>query len=426
MSTADLPQQRILEIDGLRAVAMTMVVAQHCGLLPFGWTGVWLFFVISGYVISRNFLLEQEAPGQPGARYAQFMVRRFFRIVPVYALYLLLATIAMLSSGNRGGLGDLPALATFTYNWQMIFGLWPIQDRFAPLGHLWTLSVEEQFYVFYPVLFLLLPRRRFIAAVCILIALGPVIRFMFSQLLASTGRPPLDVAFGVYAASFCHFDAFLIGALIAVAEPRLVSEHRWLPRIAFVAAVFAVMYTGLMIAVNYQLGARGIDLVRCIYSGIMAGQGREVLSYISIDLIAATLLTAAVTRHPAMRLLGTPVLVWVGRVSYGAYLYHALALWLLHRHVLQFSDGTLPLAHKLLMFAAGWTLTMLIASISFVWFEAPISAWAREHWRFRFAPGVSRQPSASVAPRVLPGPGWFALRPSQLSTDARPSENTMP
>ena len=79
---------RITEIDGLRAVAMTIVVAHHCGLLPFGWVGVWIFFVISGYVISRKFMRQGYSNKPAAKQYVTFISRRFWRIVPVYLLYL--------------------------------------------------------------------------------------------------------------------------------------------------------------------------------------------------------------------------------------------------------------------------------------------------------------------------------------------------
>src|SRR5262245_5650979 len=136
---------RIDEIDGLRALAMTAVIAQHCGIAPFGWTGVWLFFVISGYVISRNFLQREYAAADWGKEYRNFMLRRFFRIVPVYSLYVALGTAILLSLNIKGVLRDLPFLLTFTYNWQMIFNLWPNPEGWSAFGHLWTLSIEEQF-----------------------------------------------------------------------------------------------------------------------------------------------------------------------------------------------------------------------------------------------------------------------------------------
>src|ERR1700726_3174063 len=86
--------ERIYSIDSLRAVAMTMVIAQHSHLLPFGWTGVWLFYIISGFVISRN-LIEENATLMPGSsgHYLSFVVRRIFRIVPPYAAYIAICLV---------------------------------------------------------------------------------------------------------------------------------------------------------------------------------------------------------------------------------------------------------------------------------------------------------------------------------------------
>ena len=165
-------------------------------------------------------------------------------------------------------------------------------------------EVEEQLYLVYPRLFPLLPFRRFVVTVCILIALGPLARLLFSELLATLGRSQDNIAFGVYAASFCQFDAFLIGALIAVTGPKFVTKPHWMRRVALVAATVATIYAAAMIVANYRLSARGIDLIRRIYSGIIAGQGREVLADATVDLVAAAVLIAAVIRHPATRLLG--------------------------------------------------------------------------------------------------------------------------
>ena len=78
---------------------MTVVVAQHCGLAPFGWTGVWLFYVISGFVIARNFYRSSYADNGQSV-YLLFMKRRFLRIVPVYAIYILLCSAVLLAAGN--------------------------------------------------------------------------------------------------------------------------------------------------------------------------------------------------------------------------------------------------------------------------------------------------------------------------------------
>src|SRR5947209_3888901 len=144
--------ERVYSVDSLRAIAMTMVIAQHSGLLPFGWTGVWLFYVISGFVISRNFI-EEKAVAAIGSdtHYFSFILRRTFRIIPPYAAYIILCMITALIIDLPSQAREIPFLATFTYNWRMIFSL---EQQSVIFGHLWTISVEEQFYLFFPWLIL--------------------------------------------------------------------------------------------------------------------------------------------------------------------------------------------------------------------------------------------------------------------------------
>ena len=107
---------RVLEIDGLRAIAMTMVIAQHCGLLPFGWIGVWLFYGISGFVITRGFIQDESHPISIVRRYGNFMLRRFFRIVPVYVLYIAINIGVFVLLNEHRYYQNLPYLSTFTFN----------------------------------------------------------------------------------------------------------------------------------------------------------------------------------------------------------------------------------------------------------------------------------------------------------------------
>jgi peptidoglycan/LPS O-acetylase OafA/YrhL len=174
-----MPTNRIDEIDGLRALAMTMVIAQHCGLAPMGWTGVWLFFVISGYVISRNFIQQEYSDKSPFLQYKLFMIRRFFRIVPVYFLYIFMNLCLLSLISQFDSFKEVPFLLTFTYNWQMIFQFWPLDRGWSSFGHLWTLSIEEQFYLIYPILFLFFLRKHFLVMLIIRVVLGPFIRLFY-------------------------------------------------------------------------------------------------------------------------------------------------------------------------------------------------------------------------------------------------------
>ena len=371
---------RIMAVDGLRAVAMTLVVAQHCGLAPFGWTGVWLFYVISGFVICRNFMATQA--DSPHRQYKDFIRRRFFRIVPAYVFYISVVTAVMTGVGRYSGLHDIPFLMTFTYNWQMIFQYWPTPDGWSSVGHLWTLSVEEQFYVFFPLLFLFLPRRMFILVAGMLILAGPSIRLVFSTILAGTeqAKDPNWTAFAIYAASFTQFDAFLIGALIGLFETDIRARPQLSRTAGRIAAGAVLAYAGTYVVVNYSNGDRGIDLFRNIVSGTLFGQAREVFVYSTVDIVCAAVLISALCARRMQRLV-TPAMALVGRISYGGYLYHALVLWFFVAMFVPTGFKALPVPERIAWFVAAWAATVGLAYVSFFWFETPIMNWSRRSHR---------------------------------------------
>src|ERR1700730_3156658 len=102
------------EVDALRCLAITAVIAQHCQLLPFGWTGVWLFFVISGFAITSSLLASDRTKHTKPILIRNFYVRRCLRIWPVYFLVVAGNLIAATSVGNSEIWASLPWLVTFT------------------------------------------------------------------------------------------------------------------------------------------------------------------------------------------------------------------------------------------------------------------------------------------------------------------------
>ena len=154
------------------------------------------------------------ATGEWTTTYAIFMAKRFFRIVPIYLLYIFASSILIIAIGQLGALRDLPFL-TFTYNWQRIFQYWPNPTHWSGFEHLWTISTEEQFYILFPLLFLSLPRKRYIAVIVSLVALGPLVRYIYSAWLTTQSTDGEWLAFAVFSSSFAHFDAFLLGAVVA-------------------------------------------------------------------------------------------------------------------------------------------------------------------------------------------------------------------
>lgn len=356
---------------------MTLVIAQHCGLAPFGWVGVWLFYVISGFVISRNFDADR---GRPlAAQYKDFISRRFYRIVPALILYIAVNVLVMLAAERYIGLRDIPFLLTFTYNWQMIFQYWPTPNGWPSFGHLWTLSVEEQFYIAFPLLFLFLPRKSFLVLAGLLIAAGPVLRGLYASFLIGfdQAKDPNWTAFAIYAGSFSQFDAFLAGALIGTCEAQLRARPQWCRALLVTAAIVAVTYAGVYVVVNHALGAGGTEALRNIFSGTLFGQSREIFVYSAVDIACAAILVSTLRDGRLTRGLGTPYLALIGRISYSGYLYHALILWLLAVLVMPASFKMLPVPERIAWFLLAFLLTVGIASISFFWFERPLMSWAR-------------------------------------------------
>ncbi|MEB0059212.1 acyltransferase [Variovorax sp. LG9.2] len=389
--------ERLAGIDGLRAIAMTMVIAQHCGLLPFGWIGVWLFFVISGYVITRGFIAEESsvhlgrALPSAGRRYGAFVRRRLLRIVPAYALYVGACVLLFAIPYGMAGSTDLIGLITFTYNWQMVFQPAASTVHWPAIAHLWTLSVEQQFYVFFPLLFLGVPERWRWKLACALVLLAPLTRWLW-LLVVGAAMPDADagrLAFSVYAATICQIDAFLLGALIARFQPQLLRNPRlpmrWLWMAVASVAVFGVIYMSL----NYARGDRGADVFKNIFSGTLYGQGRELFGYSVINLFAAGVLLVTIAGVRGTAWLSKPWMTWIGRISYGGYLFHALVLWGLSDSIgeqLKYA----PTAWRVAGFATVFMTTVGLASLSFSFFEQPIAR--------RFKTWASRR--ASV-PRML-------------------------
>lgn len=389
----DGSKQRLDGVDGLRAVAMTMVVAQHCGLMPFGWTGVWLFYVISGYVITQVLLRAKDLQEPAGRRYRHFLWKRFLRIVPVYLLYVLanVAVFYPVHAGQR--LGDLPYLLTFTYNWQMVFNFWPGSGGWGAFGHLWTLSVEQQFYLVFPLLALLVPDRWQSRVMLFLVCLGPLLRWQWSGSLTAQGMAAGDVAFAVYSATHCHFDAFLMGALVARAQANDFRSQA-LPllanRVAALAAGVAVVYVSTYVYLNIESGQRGVDALRNVISGILHGGGREIWVYVAVNLVAMAVLLHVLIGRTGSAWLGNRRLAWVGRVSYGGYLFHALVLWALGQWWLS-PGGERPVADRIGIFVVAWLVTVALASVSYRWFEEPLARRWRDAFNTTRPGGSARQ-----------------------------------
>lgn len=399
-SAASRPAPHSGEIDSLRAFAMTAVVAMHCQLLPFGWVGVWLFFVISGYVVTQS--INNRGTDEAGLpRLSNFLRRRAIRIWPVYYLFVIIGVGFALAKGYAPNLPAISSLFFFYHNIAMIDGFGEMPGW--QVAHLWTISVEMQFYLIYGAVACLCSRRITVAILILFVFAAPVARAVTSSVLAARGWQPEALAYAIYSGPGLHFDSFAMGALLALARNKwsIQSLSRYLVPIGFLAfTAYCLVYA----IVGVSTGERqGFDQLRDIISGILYGQGREVILYTCLALLSLALVLLALTRSRASQwLLGSAILQWVGRISYGAYVYHTIAIAIISATFMERWGGIShsPIPMRLVGFGMAFALTLILAQISFRYLETPIGRYFNR--RRRAASGAVLAPSPAGVPGLPP------------------------
>lgn len=354
-------------LDGIRAVAVLIVIGYHLGWgwLSGGFLGVEVFFVVSGYLITSLLLDEHRRTG--GVDLRRFWVRRARRLLPAFglmivgvAIWALLFADPMVAALRRD---VVPALA-YVSNWWQIFGV--DTPYFAPadpplLRHLWSLAVEEQWYLLWPLAFpvlLVACRRRLVRTAGVLA--GAAVLIMIVTALASIGADADRVNL-LYLSTPTRSTGLLVGAAAALVWRPWQGRHQHVPSRALELAGGAAL---VIIAVaSVTLTVSGMPL----YRGGLA----------LVTIASAVLVTAAV--HPSSGrlglLLGHPALVAVGRRSYGLYLWH----W----PVIVFTDARDGATNTLLAAA----VTILLTEVSYRFVESPVrrgvvGAWWAS-WRVR-------------------------------------------
>lgn len=363
------PGRRDPALDGLRGVAILLVYIFHYGgglrsshpllralgyFTETGWTGVILFFALSGFLITGS--LWDSRDERDVLR--NFYMRRVLRIFPLYYAVLLIALFAAVARGNR--LGELTPVLLYAGFLQNLPGLvttalLPISP--LPLFHLWSLAVEEQFYLLWPALLLFAgTRMRALHLSLWVVALSEFFRIL-------THLPIVPAAFAATLDPFLltHAGTLALGAALALAlrGPNWQMVERW---------AVAAFWTGIVL---YLLASWRSG------SFYLTPAPQFVIGLFGVGLASTALLPIAMRSGPTRRILSLLPLRFLGRISYGFYVIHifiAPLIDLLGAHAAHAGAGPMYQFARLLI---GFPVTAILATLSFYLFEQPILA--RKH-----------------------------------------------
>ncbi len=306
-------------LDGLRALAVAMVVWHNFGALPFtgrfghagelraGYVGVTVFFTISGFLITH--LLMEELAETSYIRIVAFYVRRAFRLFPalLITIALLIATAAVRKHPWANTIEATAATVAYVFNIAAAHS--PVNNPLggAGWGHLWSLSVEEQFYLAWPLVLALVVPRLSPQRIAGLLAAASAAVALWRTILWARGAS----FFRLYLLTDVRIDAILLGAALAVALREFPSTRvvaRMLRR-SLVPALVALLI----------IASRGSSASPAARPGWLLGPGMFFVSFLS-----ALLILIVVTNEGggAQRVLDSAVVRALGRRSYGIYLLH--------------------------------------------------------------------------------------------------------
>ncbi|MEO3435185.1 acyltransferase [Inquilinus sp. CAU 1745] len=375
----------IPEIDALRALAALSVVVFHSGL-PFdaGWMGVWLFFVISGFAITTSLLNSEKKHNTRRAFLLNFYMRRTLRIWPLYFLFIGLCTLAALLSGQTENLDYLPWVLTFTSNLRPIFLEDPQAHHWLPFSVLWSLGVEEQFYLIWPFLFLLVPRR-FIGWVILGICVtSPLVRVLVSEIGRSLDWSEIKTAQVIYMLTPAQFSAFAGGCALALFRRQIVTRPWLFPYAMALAGTCLLLYVGFFSYQDITLAKDGVTPGPwSLFRIFIYGGGREFFLYSIIWICSATLLIGVILRVKWLTALcRIPGLQSVGRVSYGLYLFHAIVVWTLSTTVpgLVGISGERDLGQSVTLLILTLLIAIPLSFLSFYQFERRFISFRGRFW----------------------------------------------
>jgi peptidoglycan/LPS O-acetylase OafA/YrhL len=341
-------------LDGWRGIALLFVVVGHWyfSQVTFTWAAMQMFFALSGFLITNGLL---RARNQPLGQYVRtFYWRRALRICPSYYLYLLVLSFITLFVPIKGT-GPLEIVFSATY----VYNFYHASAYFVPsytLSHFWSLAVEEQFYLLWPLLIYYAPRERLRGILWAVVAAGPVLRALTYLFYRTTTLPVLaKPALAIYVLPWTHFDAFASGALISVFAIKASRRLSWL-----VIAITGAL--GLL-----QLRFFPATRMRSLGYPFTLGEGYQfVWGYTAINLCSAFFLARIARGQFLPRLFENSVMSALGRISY--------TIYIIHYSIQDCLQTALPAVPKPILIVVELTFAVAVSALSYRYVEAPMLA----------------------------------------------------
>lgn len=364
----------------MRALAVIGVLIYHANSewLVGGFLGVEVFFVISGYLITLLLMAERESTGT--VRVGEFWMRRARRLLPALfvMLFLLLTYTWMFKSDTLGKLrGDMLGGLFYVSNWYQIWvgQGYSASGDFAPLRHLWSLAVEEQFYLVWPIVMLLLLRRqgtrnlaltaRWLLLAALLVSIMTAVLYHGGRIGECATNPEAYWTIGercvskadtLYLSTITRSSGLLLGAAFAMIwRPVAIMRGplRRANRLLDLVALIGLALLGLFAWKIHFVTPTGADA--WLFRGGLLATG-----------LATLMVIAAVTHRDTVmsKVLGNPLLRYIGTRSYGLYLYS----WPIYQIIRKVAGNSLSFRQ----FVVAMVVTAVITELSYTYIETPI------------------------------------------------------
>jgi len=309
----------VLGLSSFRFFAFLAVFLFHLDFFEFGYMGVHAFFVLSGFLLTPIIL--QMKQHLPTKRYfINFYGRRSLRIFPLYFSYLIaisiIAYVALeyfnydLNDRLARTQEQIIYAVTYTYNF---FTMSSSYEQTQTITHFWSLAVEEQFYLLWPLVIFLLHKNSLKKTLIVIIIAAPILRFLLAQLVLTNNEMGFNsVDMVVYTFTFSSFDAFAVGGYFALYGKNINN-------FAILAAFLAIISLGF--ATDYLIGVK-FDLRSFGYHSFMRDGYKYVWGFSLFSILFAAILVNIRDKKFIPIVFENKLMAYLGKISYGLYVYH--------------------------------------------------------------------------------------------------------